>query len=274
MTLTDRTVLLTGASRGIGAVLAVRLARERPRLVLAARDVRKLETVASECTGLGASVTVVEADVSAPVDRERLVRTAGTVDVLINNAGVETTTRLTDQAREHVEAQVATNLLAPIELTRLLLPAMLARRSGIVVNVSSMSGKVPTPYNAVYSATKFGLSGFTAALRFELEGSGVHVGTVCPGFVADTGMWSGTGVRAPALMREVPPQKVADAVFKVIAGAREVLVTPGPVRPLLVFREIFTGSDGAVMKMLGVMDVLRERARRASPRPDTPRSDR
>ncbi len=272
MELNGRTVLLTGASRGIGAVLALRLAKERPRLVLAARNTRRLETVAAACTGAGASVTIVATDVSSAADRERLVQTAGNVDVLINNAGVETTTRLTDQTRENVEAQIATNLLAPIELTRLVLPAMIARRSGVVVNVSSMSGKVPTPYNAVYTAAKFGLNGFTAALRFELEGSGVHVGTVCPGFVAETGMWSDTGVRAPALMREVSPAKVINAVFKVIAGAREVLVTPGPVRPLLVLREIFTGSDGSIMRKLGVMDVLRERADRASARIRTSRS--
>jgi short-subunit dehydrogenase len=264
MELTGRTILLTGASRGIGAVLAVRLARERPHLVLAARDARKLESVASRCSALGASVTPVAADISSAEDRQRLVQTAGSVDVLINNAGVETTTMVADQTRELVEAQIATNLIAPIELTRLLLPAMLAKRCGVVVNVSSMSGKVPTPYNAVYSATKFGLNGFAAAIRYELEGSGVHVGTVCPSFVGETGMWADTGVRAPALMREVPPAKVVAAVLKVMAGAREVLVTPGPVRPLLVLREMIPGLEQPILKGLGIVDVCRSRATRPS----------
>jgi short-subunit dehydrogenase len=269
MELTGRTVVLTGASRGIGAVLAVRLARERAHLVLAARDARKLENVASRCSELGAPVTAVATDLSSPADRERLVEMAGGVDVLINNAGVETAMPVSDQTRELVEAQVATNLIAPIELTRLLLPAMLAKRRGVVVNVSSMSGKVPTPYNAVYSATKFGLNGFAAAIRYELEGSGVHVGTVCPGFVGETGMWADTGVRAPALMREVPPGKVVEAVLKVIAGAREVLVTPRPVRPLLVLREMFPGLEPSILKAMGIVDACRSRATRSPNVPTT-----
>ena len=142
------------------------------------------------------------------------------------------------------EAQLLTNLAAPIELTRLVLPGMLERRRGAIVNVSSMSGKVATPYNAIYAATKHGLNGFTKSLRLELQGSGVHVGVVCPSFVADTGMWADTGQRAPALMREVKPEKVVRAVFAVLNGAGEVLVTPGPIRPLLVLREMFPSIEG------------------------------
>jgi short-subunit dehydrogenase len=264
MDLNGRTVVLTGASRGIGALLAVRLAEERPHLVLAARDASRLQTVASQCATRGARVTIVATDVSQADDRQRLVQTAGDVDVLINNAGVETATALVDQIRERVEAQLATNLLGPIELTRLVLPGMIARRRGSVVNVSSMSGKAPTPFNSVYSATKFGLNGFTASLRFELEGTGVHAGAVCPGFVAETGMWADTGVRAPPLMREVPPEKVIAAVLKVIAGAGEVLVTPGPIRPLLALREIFPGMDGPVLRAIGLMEAFRRRAAKAS----------
>lgn len=262
--LTGRTVLLTGASRGIGAVLALRLAQERSHLVLAARDAQKLDAVALRCTALGARVRVVAADVSRAEDRRRLVETAGDVDILINNAGVEATLALADQRREDVEAQILTNLLAPIELTRLVLPGMLARHSGVVVNVSSMSGKSPTPYNAVYSATKFGLNGFTASLRFELEGTGVHAGNVCPSFVGETGMFADTGLRAPALLREVRPDRVVDAVLTVIAGAREVLVTPGPIRPLLVLREIFPNLEGPILKRMGVIDLFRRRAQRAA----------
>jgi len=262
--LAGRTVVLTGASRGIGAVLAARLAREHAHLVLAARDASKLETVAARCSQAGARVTVVTADVSRAADRQRLMQEAGTVDILINNAGVETTLALADQRLDEIEAQVATNLLAPIELTRLVLPQMLARRSGVVVNVSSMSGKSPTPYNAVYSATKFGLNGFTASLRFELEGTGVHAGVVCPSFVGQTGMFADTGLRAPAMLREVPPDHVVDGVFKVIAGAREVLVTPGPIRPMLVLREIFPMIELPVMRRMGVIELFKRRAQRAT----------
>jgi short-subunit dehydrogenase len=269
MELRGRTVILTGASRGIGAVLALRLARDGPHLVLAARDARQLENVASRCSALGARVTAVAADLASAEDRDRLVGAAGSVDVLINNAGVETTTKVTDQTRALVETQIATNLIAPIELARLLIPAMLAQRRGVIVNVSSMSGKVATPYNAVYSATKFGLNGFSAAIRYELEGTGIHVGTVCPSFVGETGMWADTGVRAPAAMREVPPAKVVEAVLKVISGAREVLVTPRPVRPLLVLREIFPALEPSIVKAMGIVDVCRGRATRAPAAPTT-----
>ena len=89
-----------------------------------------------------------------------------------------------------------------------------------------MSGKSPTPYNAIYSATKYALNGFVASLALELEGSGVHVGTVCPSFVADAGMWADSGVQAPTLMKEVPLNQVLKAVKAVLSGSTtEVLVT-------------------------------------------------
>jgi short-subunit dehydrogenase len=264
MELTGRTVLLTGASRGIGALLAVRLAEHRPHLVLAARDVGKLDAVAVRCSGLGARVTAVAANVASAEERQQLAAEAGDVDVLINNAGVETTIALVHQTREEVAAQIATNLVAPIELSRLLLPGMIAKRRGVIVNISSMSGKSATPFNSIYSATKFGLNGFTASLRIELEGTGVHAGVVCPSFVAETGMWAGTGVRAPWMMREVSPEKVVRAVFRVIVGAGEVLVTPGPMRPMLALREIFPGLDRLALQRLGILDAFRRRAERAA----------
>ncbi len=124
-----------------------------------------------------------------------------------------------------------------------------------------MSGKSATPFNGIYAATKFGLNGFSGSLRLELEGSGVHVGVVCPSFVGETGMWANTGGRAPFMMREVRPEKVVQGVLAVIRGASEVLVTPGPVRPLLALREVFPGSDSVILRRLGVTDALKKRAR-------------
>ncbi len=262
ITLRGSTVMLTGASRGIGAVLASRLAQEGANLILVARDAQKLERVRTDCVARRVNVRIVVADVSVPAERERLVQESGDIDLLINNAGVQVTKALVDQTLDDVDGQLATNLAAPIALTRLVLPAMLARRRGVIVNVSSMSGKGATPFNAVYAATKFGLNGFTASLRLELHGTGVHAGTVCPGFVAETGMWANTGMRAPALMREVKPEKVVRGVFAVIEGAHEVLVTPGPIRPLLALRELFPQIEGPILRRLGVMDVMRQRAAR------------
>jgi short-subunit dehydrogenase len=255
------TALVTGASRGIGAFLAQRLAEEGMPLVLAARDATKLAAVRAKCEERGVTIRVVAADVSVAADRERLVQEAGDIDVLVNNAAIEVTRAVADQTADDITLQIATNLEAPIQLTRLVLPRFLARRQGTVVNISSMSGKSATPFNAIYSATKFGLNGFSASLRLELEGSGVHVGVVCPSFVGETGMWANTGGRAPFMMREVRPEKVVRGVLAVIRGASEVLVTPGPVRPLLALREVFPGSDSVILRRLGVTDALKKRAR-------------
>ena len=254
------TTLLTGASRGIGALLAPALAAEGTNLVLAARDAQKLERVRAQCASFNVGVRVVAADVSLASDRERLVREAGPVDILINNAAIQMTRALADQTSRDVESQLVTDLIAPIELTRMVLPGMIERRRGAIVNVSSMSGKVATPYNAIYAAAKHGLNGFTASLRHELQGTGVHAGVVCPSFVAETGMWADTGQRAPAMMREVRPERVVRAVFAVLQGADQVLVTPRPVRPLLALRELFPSIEGFYLRRMGILDALRGRS--------------
>lgn len=258
--LKGRRTLLTGASRGLGMHIARGLAKEGVELVLAARDAAKLEAVARECTELGAKVRVINADVTQARDRERLVREAGELDILVNNAGIEITKRLVDQTEADVRAQIETNLIAPIELTRLVLPGMLTRGRGVVVGVSSMSGKVATPFNSVYAATKHGLNGLSCSLEMELHGTGVHVGVVCPTFVAESGMWADTGLRAPSMAREVSPKRVVEAVLRVIRGESEVLVTAGPMRPLLALRALIPSIEGRVMRAMGVTKTLAERA--------------
>jgi short-subunit dehydrogenase len=263
VSLLGATALITGASRGLGAFLAMGLAKKGVNLVPPARDTTKLEQLAGECRRAGVRVRVIAADVAVPADRARLVREAeagGAIDMLVNNAGIEIAVGVADQSEHEVEAQIATNLIAPIELSRLFLPAMKVRKRGVIVNVSSMSGKSPTPYNAVYAATKFGLNGFTSSLRIEIEADGLHAGVVCPSFMAQTGMWSNTGLKAPALLREVPPEKFVDGVLAVIAGAPEVLVTSGPVRPLLALRELVPGIDAFVLRKTGVLQALEARA--------------
>jgi short-subunit dehydrogenase len=253
--------LLTGASRGLGEVIARRLAAAGWDLVLVARDAAKLAEVAASCAP--ARVVCIGADVTVPADRARLLSEAGPIDALINNAGVEVTLPLVDHSEADVAVTLETNLHAPIALTRLALPPMLARGRGAIVHVSSMSGKGPTPWNAVYAASKHGLVGFTSSLQVELHGTGVHVGVVCPGFVSGQGMWASTGVKAPLALREVTPEQVADAVLAALAGAPEVLVTSGPIRPLLALQELFPSIRGPVMRRLGIVAALRERAEKA-----------
>lgn len=267
-----RKILLTGASRGIGAHVALELAKRGAELVLTARDAGQLAEVAQACEAAGARVHVIAADLSRAADREQLIAAAGEIDVLINNAGVEHTKALLDQTDAEVAAQLELNLAAPIDLTRRVLPHMLARKSGTIVNISSMSGKGATPYNSIYAATKYGLVGWTASLRIELLGSGVHVAVVCPGFVAE-GMWGRTGLEAPAIMRAVSPAKVVKGVIKALGGASEVLVTSGPIRPLLALRELFPSLEAPLLRATGIVRTLEQRAE-LSKRDESTRSER
>lgn len=260
----SRVTLLTGASRGLGVPIALELARDGGHLVLVARDREGLDATAARVAAAGATPHVVVADVTRPEDRARAVAAAealGPVEVLVNNAGLEVPLAVVDQTPEDIERTLAVNLHAPLHLTRAVLPGMIARGRGVVVMVSSMSGKSPTPWNAVYTASKHGLNGFTASLRLELEGTGVRAGVVCPSFVAEAGMWASTGVKAPPLLKEVSPAAVAAGVRAVLDGRGEVLVTPSPVRPMLALAQLVPSLDGRLLKLLGVWEVLRARAR-------------
>ena len=260
MDLQGKKVLLTGASRGIGAALAVGLAQEGAELVLVARDEEGLSQTALSVRAGGGIAHVLPADLATREGRARLVEAAGPVDVLVNNAGIEVPIAVIDQTDLDVERQIEVNLVAPIALTRAFVPGMIERGGGAVVMISSMSGKSPTPYNGIYSATKFGLNGFAQTLRIELDGTGVHVGTVCPSFVASAGMWADWGVKAPGLLREVPLEAVVKATKRAIQGAPEVLVTPSPMRPFLALAQLFPRLDAVMLRALGVTSALEKRA--------------
>ncbi len=256
--------LVTGASRGIGRVIACDLAAGGTHVVLSARDSDQLEEAASEIRNAGGRATVAPADVTLTEDRDRLLAAAqqiAPVDVLVNNAGVEFPVALIDQSPDEIESQIRLNLTAVVQLTRAVLPGMLERGRGRIVNVSSMAGKVPVPFSSVYAASKHALNGFTASLRAELRGTGVHAGVVCPGFVSETGLWAGIGIKAPLVMREVSPRSVAAAVRRVIRGAPEVLVPPGPARPFVVLGELFPRAAEALARASGIQAKLEERAR-------------
>ncbi|MEP7348131.1 MAG: SDR family NAD(P)-dependent oxidoreductase [Gemmatimonadaceae bacterium] len=258
------TAIVTGASRGIGPYIARTLAARGANVALAARNASQLDETRRACESSGVRAIAIATDVTSMDDLRRLVDTVehefGPIDVLVNNAGIEITASVDGHSAGQVDDIVRTNLNAPIQLTKLVLPSMLARKRGAIVNVSSLAGKSATPYNAIYSATKHGLNGFTSSLAIELDGTGVTAGVVCPGFVADAGMWADTGKKAPRMMREVAPQRVADAVIKVIGGSSEVLVAPGPIRPLFALAALFPGLTKIATKRLGVLDAMKGRA--------------
>jgi short-subunit dehydrogenase len=181
-----RVVIITGASSGIGAAVARRLARDGMRLTLAARRLDRLDQVATEVVALGGEALVVQGDVCNREDIRRIVQSTvdrwGRIDVLFNNAVINQDKPLIRFRSERIRAEVHINLIAVIECAQAVLPIMLRQKSGHIINVASMAGLIATPGGTVYSASKFGVNGFSDALRRELHGSGVQVSAFCPGY--------------------------------------------------------------------------------------------
>jgi short-subunit dehydrogenase len=174
-------IVITGASSGIGAALARELATlPNAKLTLVARRRALLEELARS---LPCEVNIVERDLSTG-DARTTDWLPEDVDVLVNNAGVQIIGRTAAIDVEKGEASVELNLLAPLRLTRAVLPRMLAKKSGTIVDIASMAALAPTPGMTYYNASKAGLAAASEALRGELRGSGVNVVTVYPGIVA------------------------------------------------------------------------------------------
>src|SRR5437773_6890306 len=214
--LSGKTVLLTGASTGLGPHIARRLREAGAKFVLSARNEAALEKLADE---LGES-QVIAADLSRTGEPERLAAESGHVDVLVSNAGIPATGRLTTFKIEEIDRALAVNLRAGIVLAARLLPGMLARKSGHMVFMSSIAGKLPSGGETMYNATKFAIRGFGLALREELWGTGVGVSVIAPTFVSEAGMWAETGLKPDPIAGEVTPAQVAEAVRTAIVHNR------------------------------------------------------
>lgn len=185
-----RTILLTGASRGIGAAMARAVAPSGATLLLTARTDADLQAVAEDCRAAGSTVATYAHDLARPgaahTLMERLTQDGHAVDILINNAGFGKVGPLTSFPADVWEAMATLNMTALTALTRLCLPGMVERRTGGVLNVASTGSYVPAPRFAVYTATKAYVLAFTEALHAELARTGVHVTALVPG-PTDTG---------------------------------------------------------------------------------------
>jgi len=228
--LRNKVVLITGASSGIGAACARRFAQEGAVLALAARSEAGLQSVAES---LKAEAETFSFDLSQ-VDRigeltDAVLARFGRVDVLVNNAGVGLYLPGHESPPDEVRRLFDLNFGAPAELVRRLVPAM--PRGSTIVNVGSIGGKVPLPWQTIYSASKYALHGYSDALRMELSPVGIRVLQVCPGYV-------GTGFSGHALAGEIPasvrdhrplkisPEQCAEAIVVGVRKGKRTVVTP------------------------------------------------
>ena len=273
MELDGARVLLTGGSRGIGPFIARALLASGARVTLAARSADDLEAVRHY---LGSDrVATVAGDVTSEENRETMVADAeaafGPTDVLVNNAGIEAILPFSEYTEDDIHAMVSTNLDAPIQLCRLVVPGMLSRGRGHIVNVASLAGKAPTPYNTVYAATKHGLIGFTYSLRAELHGTGVSASAVCPAFVAAAGFV--TEYAEPNVSRglgtETNPRRVARAVVRAIERDKPDVVVAGALPQIAdVSLAISPRLTTFLARRLGGYDSLRREAQARARRRD------
>lgn len=267
MQLKNTVGIVTGASRGIGVVLAEHLARKGVDLALAARSEADLEKTAEKVRVYGIRAITVPTDVTDNADLRTLVdRTTGElgpVDLLVNNAGIERYTRFVAHDPEMIEAILRTNVTAVELLTRFVLPGMVERRRGHIVNISSAAGKTAVPYNTVYSSSKHALVGFSWSLREEMKPLGIGVSVVCPGFVSDTGMahsWM-NGRKAPKVAGMVSPQKVAEEMIRAIEKDRaEVIVSGGLGKIVDVFHAISPALTTSIARRSGLYAFLEKEA--------------
>jgi short-subunit dehydrogenase len=247
MTPLSGTVLLTGASGGIGPAIARAVAPMAGELVLSGRRTEVLDPLAGE---LGARV--IAGDLSVHEDVERLVEQAGPVDVLIANAALRSGGLLDEFSQEQIDHMLEVNLRAPIALARALTPGMVERRRGHLVFMSSLQGKATTPVSSIYCAAKFGLRGFALALREDLRDHGVGVSVVLPGFIRDAGMFADSGVKLPPGVGTRSPEDVAQAVVTAIERNRaEILVAPIGLRLGTAAASVAPALSAAVSRRLG-----------------------
>ena len=240
MQLRGKNVVITGASSGIGRATALEMARRGANVVLAARRAERLEEVAAECRALGARTVTVPTDVTKPSECRRLIDTAGEIDVLVNNAGFAIWSAVTEANPDDAREMIETNYLGAFHCTQAVLPRMLARRSGTIVNVSSITGLMGFARMSAYCASKFALTGFTEALRDEVLGSGVRVALVCPGTTETEFFIKAKRDKMPGASRLMPgiaPERVARAVCDAAEDGRYRRILPVLATIYMRFKE-------------------------------------
>ena len=249
MRIEGHTVVVTGASRGIGAATARAMARAGGRVALLARS-PDVETIAAEIVATGRVARAYKVDVTDPAAVEaaakQIVTDLGVAAILVNNAGAGRFLHIEETEPKEAEAMIAAPYLSGFYVTRAFLPAMLARRQGYIVILNSPAPWLPWPGATAYTAARGAVRGFTAALRADLRGSGVAVLEMVPGKVASSYFERNPGSeeRLPRITRMVPtltPEQVADALVRGVERDRRRVVLPAMLRLVLVGHALAPG---------------------------------
>jgi hypothetical protein len=238
------TALVTGASSGIGRLLALRLAQEGARVALVARREAELEAIAAEIRARSGEALVLPCDIAdssqAAAAAARALEQFGAIDILVNNAGYGGQRTFLDWDIEDMERIMRVNYFGTLYFTKALLPGMVERGRGWVVFVSSVTGRIASPEKTAYAATKFAMTGFAEALSMEVEGAGVHLLTVYPG-VVDTPFFNAQMLRdMPDKARRsmIQPDGLVDAIFQALAKGKRELTYPGGLAAGYVVRAL------------------------------------
>ncbi|HKG04990.1 MAG TPA: SDR family oxidoreductase [Pedobacter sp.] len=224
----SRTIVITGASSGAGRAIAIAFAEKKEKLVLGSRNIAELRTVAEECESLGAKVQCVQADVTEPGAMINLAAMADEfgdgIDVWVNNAGVLAAGLFDETPVIVLDQVIKTNLMGYIHGAHAVLPYFKKHKKGILINNISIGGFLPVPYGVGYSASKFGLRGFSAALKAELIGfPEIHVCDLFPAFLDTPGIQHAANYTGKSIKPAPPvydPVRVAQAVVKVSNNPR------------------------------------------------------
>jgi uncharacterized protein len=249
--------LITGASSGIGAATARLLAGRGLRVILTARRVDRLQSLAKELQASGGSAEVLSADLEQSEDRARLtaevLQRFGCPDVLVNNAGIGWYGYYADMSPELAHKMLELNVCAVMDLTRQFLPHMRQRHSGAIINISSIAGSIPSQGIAMYSGTKAFLNAFTTSLHREMRRSGVSISVLQPGPVQteffDLAASQPNGRRVPAGSLGISAGRVAEAVWSLMRRPRRQAFVPWFTRLTPWVSLLFAG----IMDWLGPM---------------------
>jgi short-subunit dehydrogenase len=260
-----RTALVTGASRGIGPLIAAQIARQGGHVVLTGRSAADLKAVTAELAAGGADVSFIPADLTQPGAAQTLVqaieRQQGSIDVLVNNAGGDPLRQFHTMTIEENLHTLQLNLIAPLALSRAALPGMLGRGRGHIVNVSAMAGRVSFPYTEAYAAAKDGLIGFTRVLRGDYHAHGISASVLILGAIRGVGqgqrMLEESGMKPSGFM--APAEDVARAVVKAVTKDKaELVIQPGPGRLLRAVLDYFPALGPALNRAAGATTTMQK----------------